>query len=494
MTPGFQPAGKNLPRRRDEPVPQAGRRSFTASNISRLTADWIVSPLSADAALHGRLSAIRDRARDLERNNEWVRGYLRVLDNNVLGEKGISLQMRVRDDNGRFDEVANAIIERAWAQWGRVGNCTLNRRESWRDVQRTVLRRMAVDGEVLIRQVVTANGFRLQVIEADLLDIDFNISFEDGREVRFGVEFGRDREILAFHLLERHPGDTYHPRRGVTTQRLRIPADEIMHLFIAERPEQSRGFPWLVASMQGLRMLDGYSEAELVAARTGAAKMGFFVKKTPDGYQGAEDENGNLSMSAAPGSIEELPEGVEFQSWDTDHPNSGFGDFVKARLRGVATSLGVSYNTLSSDLEGVNYSSIRAGLLEEREVWKALQRWIIEHMCEPIFSKWLMVELLAARLGSLPFSKLWKFDAPQFTGRRWAWVDPMKDVQASILAINAGLASQRGVIAEGAGDVFDIFADQQADKELAASMGLTFPELQTPAPARPAAPPLDPED
>lgn len=487
MSLRYDPATRKFAK---SPALPEGKRAFNAAMSSRLTADWITAPLSADSALWGRLSTIRDRSRDLERNNEWIRGYLRVVDNNVLGERGIGLQMRVRDPNGSFDEGANALIEAAWRRWGRVGNCTLNRRQSWRDVQRVVLRRMVVDGEVLTRPVVTRQGLRLQVVEADLLDVDYHETREGGVEIRFGVEFGPDREIRAFHLLNRHPGDSL-PVSTPAQTRTRIPADQMLHLFIAERPDQSRGFPWLVASMQGLRMLDGYAEAELTAARVSAAKMGFFVKKTPDGYQGSGDENGNLSMDVSPGAIEELPIGVEFQSWDSDHPNSGFGDFVKSRLRGVATSLGVSYNTLSSDLEGVNYSSIRAGLLEEREVWKALQRWLIEHFCEPVFSRWLEVELMSGRL-NLPMSKFDKFNAPEFTGRRWQWVDPMKDVQASIAAIGAGLTSQRRVVAEAGGDVFDVFEEQSADAKLAASKGITFPELASKTQPQPTLTP--PED
>jgi lambda family phage portal protein len=484
------PIAGALPARRDGQSGM-GRRSYDGASSSRLTADWATSSTSADAALNGRLAMLRDRSRDLERNNEWVRGFLRILENNVLGEGGISLQMRVRDQSGRMDEAANQIIEDGWWKWGRVGRCTLNRRQSWRDVQRLVLRSIARDGEAIVRLVVTRDGLRLQVIEADRLDLDYNVINTEGNQVRFGVEFGEHRQVVAYHLLTEHPGD-----QGLSVRcgahRTRVPAGEILHLFLEERADQTRGVPWVVASLKGLRMLDGYSEAELVAARTAASKMGFFTRTGGESYEGETDANGNLRMNAAPGTFEELPPGVSFQEWDPTHPNSAFGDFVKARLRGVASSLGISYNTLSSDLEGVSYSSIRAGLLEEREVWKALQRWLIEHFCEIVFTAWLEVELMSQRL-SLPATKLWKFDAPEFRGRRWPWVDPKKDIEASILGIRAGLTSQRDVIAENGGDRHDVFLSQASDNEEAKKLGLEFPELtegKTP-PARPVIEPAD---
>jgi lambda family phage portal protein len=257
----------------------------------------------------------------------------------------------------------------------------------------------------------------------------------------------------------------------------RVPASEIIHLYLDERIDQSRGVPWLVASLKPLRMLAGYQEAELVAARTASAKMGFFTKETPEGMTGEEDAKGNLTMDATPGVIEELPPGVKFQSWDPSHPGNNYSGFVKGALRGVASSLGVSYNTLASDLEGVNYSSIRAGLLEEREVWKAVQRFLVENMAEPIFTEWLWVELLSGRI-PLPPEKFDKFNAPEFRPRRWSWVDPKKDMEAHILAIGAGLTSRRAAIAEGGGDVWDTFADIAADSALAAQFKIALADLR----------------
>jgi len=449
--------------------PKTAVRRFNATQSSRLTLDWITACLSQDGELKGQLPILRDRSRDLERNNEWVKGFLRSLENNTLGEKGVSLQVRAKEPSGQLDEIANNIIERAWKQWSKVGNCEVTGRHSWVDVQRLILRCIARDGEVLIRIIKKSTGLCLQILEADLLDDSYNARADNGNEIRFGVEFDSYRRPVAYHLLGNHPGDSQF--NADFKRRIRVPAEEIIHPFKTERPEQSRGIPWLVSSMNRLKMLDGYAEAELVAARTGAAKMGFFTKATPDGWTGEIDDDGNLPVDSSPGTIEELPAGVDFKSWDTNHPNSGYGDFVKSCLRGVATSLGISYNALSNDLEGVNYSSIRAGLIEEREVWKAVQRMMIDHVLEPVFEAWLEVELLSGRLG-LPFDKFFKFNAPEFRGRRWAWVDPKKDMEAAVLAMRNRIKPLRDIIAEAGDDIYDVLAKVKEDEELAASYGL----------------------
>lgn len=450
---------------------KVAKRGFAAASSNRLTLDWITSALSSDGEMEGKLQTLRDRSRDLERNNEWVKGFLRSLENNTLGERGISLQVRSKEVNGKLDEIANSKIEAAWRQWGKVGSCEVSGKHSWSDVQRLALRSVGRDGEVIIRLIRKSSGLQLQILEADLLDETYNSRTDSGNEIRFGIEFDEYRKPIAYHLLGNHPGDSQF--NADFKRRVRVPADEVIHLFRTERPGQSRGTPWLVSSMNRLKMLDGYAEAELVAARTGAAKMGFFTKQTPDGWTGEVDDDGNLPVDASPGTIEELPAGVDFKSWDANHPNSGYGDFVKSCLRGVATSLGISYNSLSNDLEGVNYSSIRAGLIEEREVWKAIQRFLIDHMLERIFSAWLEIELMSGRLG-LPFEKFWKFNVPEFRGRRWAWVDPKKDMEAAVIAMENKITPLRDIIADGGGDVHEVLQKFKEDEELAASLGLSL--------------------
>ena len=193
----------------------------------------------------------------------------------------------------------------------------------------------------------------------------------------------------------------------------------------------------------------------MIAANVGAAKMGFFT--TPDGsgspLADGTDRHRRIFQEATPGHFSVLPEGTTFNSFDPNYPHEQFGAFVKASLRGIASGVNVSYNSLANDLEGVNYSSLRAGVLEERDSWMTLQNWLTESLLEPLFADWLTAALLAGtvrtvRGAPITVDKFEKFNVPQWQGRRWQWVDPLKDVEANIAAINAGLKSRREVIAE----------------------------------------------
>jgi lambda family phage portal protein len=450
------------------------KRSYNGANVSRLTSDWLSPSTTADEEIRRDLKKLRGRCRELERNNDYVRRYLDGMENNVLGAHGIGLQMKVMDQPGHPDRFANFAIEKAWNTWGRANNCTPTGKMTWRDFQRLALRSCARDGDVLVRMIRGYRnpfGFALQIIEADRLDSEHNQALPDGNEIRMGVEVDPFGKPVAYHILESHPGDTY---AASYRKRHRIPANEIIHIFNQERISQTRGVPWMVSAMTRLQQLAGYEEAEVVAARVSSCKMGWLLKENSEGYTGEEDPADlNVLMEAEPGTIEELPSGMKFQEWNPSHPTTAYKDFVKTCLRGISAGLGVSYNMLANDLEGVNYSSIRAGVLEEREHFKKVQQWFTDSFVSPVFESWLESSILA---NHFPFNinRFDKMNAPQWKPRRWAWVDPLKDLQANVQAVEAGLKSRRSIVAESGGDVEDVFDQIAMDKQLAEEKGLAF--------------------
>jgi lambda family phage portal protein len=146
-------------------------------------------------------------------------------------------------------------------------------------------------------------------------------------------------------------------------------------------------------------------------------------------------------------------------------------------LRAVGAGVGVAYEGLANDRESVNYSSIRAGLVEEREGWKELQQWFIESTLNRIYAEWLDMALLAGAIRmdsgkALPFTSRQKFNQPQFTGKRWAWVDPQSDVEASKAAIAAGLSTPQRECAERGLDFEEVIEDLAAAQKLAGDAGV----------------------
>ena len=401
---------------------------YQAAAINRLTNNWAASTLSIDSIAQTQLNTLRARCRILADQNDYALKFLRMIKNNVVGPEGIQLKNKAvdpprgRETKPKPDLYANRIIEEAWWNFSRRGDCTADRTMSLCDVLNLAAETVARDGEILIRKVrgfQNRDKFALQIIEADYLDTDKNEKLTGGAEIRMGVELNRWREPVAYWLRASNPNDTL-ASGGVDMRWERVPARDIIHPFIRIRPEQTRGIPWMAAAAYRLNMLGKYEEAEVTAARVSACKQGFFVKQNGNAeYTGEQDTAGNKMMDAEPGAFEELPYGMDVKTVDWNHPNSSYGQFMKTCLRGVAAGLGVSYNMLANDMESVNFASGKLGLEEERDYWKVLQRWFIDSVVNEIFREWLEAQLMHGNI-ALPFSKFDKFNAPDWRPRRWS--------------------------------------------------------------------------
>ena len=196
-------------------APAPRQRMYQGANVSRLTSDWVTSSTSADAEIKGSLPRLRNRSRQLVRDNDYARQAIRAVKNNVVGT-GIKLQAQVRMQRGggRLDQPVNDAIETAWAAWGKKQFCHTGGRLSWHDMERLVIGAMAESGEVFIRKVRQPFGgsrvpFALEVIESDLLDDTYTgRSTIDGNEWRMGVECDKWGRPVQYAFLNKHPGDS----------------------------------------------------------------------------------------------------------------------------------------------------------------------------------------------------------------------------------------------------------------------------------------------
>lgn len=471
-------------------VSRPARRSFKAAGGDRLQASWNPSGQSNDAAIRMGLRRMRMRSREQFYNNEYAKHFYRLLKNNVIGPVGIRLQAKAKDPGGSLDRDANAKIEAGWKKWGKRGICDVTGKLSWLDVQRLALETCARDGEVLIRKVKgfpNAFGFAVQLLEADHLDENLNGLLPGGHVLRMGIEFDSWDRPVAYHLLKRHPGDYIHGHQGGPAHQ-RIPAEEIIHLHLPEFVRQSRGLPWLHAAMARLKKMDTYEEAELVAAIVGASKMGFYeldAEAEEEEFDGDFDEQGDLVGEAEPGTFEKLPAGYKFKPWDPQHPAGNYEPYMKRLIRAVSSGAGMSYCSLGNDLSEVNFSSIRHGVEEDRDGFKALQGWLTDWLCEEVFQAFLPSAMLTGQI-NLPFARLEKFLSVVWRPRRWGYVNPLQDAAAKDKLVQMGAEAISDVVAERGGD-YEEYLEKLAEEEALEKQYGVMPPNKKPKPAMSAA-------
>jgi lambda family phage portal protein len=469
------------------PVPQKQVRRFEAARIDRATADWFSTNVSLNQELRSDLDRLRHRGRELVNNNDYAKKFRGMVENNIIGPGGIKLQVRVEDRPGVSDRLANQAIEDAWGQWCQA--CDVTGLMTLRDLCETLVGSLPADGEFLVRFVKGADArnrfnFALQVIDVDRIDTNYTGRHGDNAVV-MGVEVDAYRRPVALHLFAAHPNDT-----GGSRQRVRIPATEVLHRFKVERAEQARGIPWMAPGMLSLHHLGGFMLSALLAAEHGANHYGFFT--TPDGEVPAsfqpETPAGQPIMTSQPGVYDTLPTGVDFKAHESKYPNEVFAPFAKVCLQRIATGWRVAYHSLANDLEGVSFSSIRSGTLEERDRWAADQEWFTGAFMEPVYMAWLQMALLSGAIvmpngAALPANKLAKFSRHEWQPRRWEWVDPVRDMEAKIMAVKAGLMSPQDLCAAIGNDFEDTLKSIAAAQKMAAEFGVPLAAYQqTPPP------------
>lgn len=467
----------DLFKRQPQEQPKYKKRNYAAARGGRLFGDFLGADNSADGELRFNLETLRNRSRELVRDNEFARRYMNLLKTNVVGDTGFHLQVKARNEDGKLDGSGNTIIENAWKRWGRLGTPTVDGRMSWYDCQRYAIESLARDGECFIKIIQNSryrDGFALQFLESDLIDEKKNDVLANGNQIRMGIEIDKAHKPVAYWVLTSHPNDKYYLKH-TERKHNRVPASEMIHLFMPNRMHQSRGEPFMVSAMSALKMLGAYREAEVIAARLGASQMGMITTPSGDDYMGDGLENEFTPIiNVEPAAMHQLPAGYDFKMFSPEHPNTGYAEFESAMLRGISSGLGVSYASLSNDLSSVNYSSIRQGALDERDGYRSLHQFMIQHFCEPIFRHWLESAMDFGGI-PLPATKYDKFaENTMFRGRGWNWVDPLKEINAAVVGLNNGIMSMQDVAAHYGRDVEETFSAINRDKELAEQFGLSM--------------------
>ncbi len=473
----------------------AGRRSFA----------WLPSNPGAVAALTATQTELRTKSRDLVRRNAWANAALESYVANAIGT-GIKPQSLVTD---------SALRERIQALWR---DWTLDADAAgltdFYGLQALACRAMLEGGEALIRiryrrpEDGLAVALQLQVLEPEHLPVTLNTTVENGNVIRAGIEFDGLGRRVAYHLYRTHPEDgALAPMSGNGgMETVRVDASEILHLFRPLRPGQIRGEPWLARALVKLNELDQYDDAELVRKKTAAMFAGFITRLAPEDNlmgEGSADPNGVALAGLEPGTLQILEPGEDVKFSQPADVGASYAEFLRMQFRAVAAAMGVTYEQLTGDLTQVNYSSIRAGLLEFRRRCEALQHGVIVHqLCRPIWQAFIEQAVLE---GSLALPGYVRGDPAQrraylavkWIPQGWQWVDPQKEFNAMLTAMRAGLLSRSEAISSFGYDAEDIDREIAADNARADALGLVFesdPRHDLAAAQPVVAPPDNPEN
>lgn len=443
-------------------------RAYEAGEVNRFNDGWLPVNTDTENTDKTQRDLIKARARYLEDNSDIAGAAIGGIVRNVVGT-GIKPQARTGNDE------LNKQIENLWQEWTRADNCDVTGQQTFEELQALLLRRKIVDGEILIKKTVSKKGkfpLKLQVIKSDLLSQYMITAPKTGNVIRSGVELDDHLKPLAYWIDKKSPDGfiQYDPDR--------IPAREIIHLWTRKQPDQIRGISDLAPIIKRLKDTQDYLDAETVAARIAACFSVFITTSTgTPGTVGRignnRDPEGKKLQSIRPGMIKYLAPGEEVQTANPSRGMANARDYISIQERLAGAGLGLSYELMSRDFNKASFSSARQGMLEDRKTFEPMQNYLAAHLCAPIYREWMDLCVMAGLLNIPDYAQnREKYQQCEWVTPGWAWIDPSKEVQADINALqNAGKTLSQWC-AERGYDWREQLEQMALEKQTAESMGL----------------------
>lgn len=436
---------------------------------------WGLRGTGPNLDLELELVHLRDRCRDLVRNNSWAKG---AEDTWVANAIGTGLVPRWNLD----DKDLQNRLARMYRRWTKQADA--DGRTTFAGLQELVARTLFSSGESLARMRPRrlTDGLRvplqIQVMEPDHLDGLYGASAHErapnGNDIIMGVEFDRLGRRRRYWLTREHPGEF-----GATGHKIPVPARDVLHVFRPRRPGQVRGIPEISAAIVELHELDKYSDAELVRKRVAALFAGFITSPEGDGagLSGFDPDDDEPTAELEPGTLQELSPGQEINFSNPADVGTNYLPWIKQQLREVAKGMGLTYEQLTGDLESVNFTSLRYGMLDLRRRFEMLQQNIFAfQFCQPVTERWVDTVVAAGLLGDVTVDEdlLDQLYDIEWIAPGYRPLDPVKETRGEVLAIQAGLDSRSDAVARRGQDVEEIDRKNRKDLEREREQGLSY--------------------
>lgn len=459
---------------------RASDPAYDAAGQGRRTGHWQPSSAAINAILFASADTLRSRSRDMVRKNPWAQHGVQSFAASAIGTGIVPQSLHP-------DPAMRKAIRLLWDRFAEQSDAHGITDIYGQQRLAVVAVKEAAECFARLRPRLPEDGLavplQVQLIEAEHVPMQHTLPLGNGMRIRGGIEFDALGRRRFYHMYREHPGDA--SVSGDINDLIRVPASEVLHVFEPLRPGQVRGVPGLSTALLRLFEFDQYEDGELVRKRDASMFSGF-IKETAAqsgaGYGGeteGKDDGGIVDVvKLEPGTWQKLRPGEDVTRAEAADMGEGYSDFMRWVLRAIAAAIGITYEQLTGDLTGVNYSSIRAGLIEFRRAMEHFQHSIVVHQfCRPIWFAFLDAAVLS---GALPVSardyraNLALFRSVKWVPPGWAWVDPEKEVKAAIMAIRGGLSSRSTEVSATGYSAEQVDAEQAADNARADGLGLSY--------------------
>jgi len=398
-------------------------------------------------------ATVRARARYLAANNPW-------LSQAVANWVGALIGAGILPTPKHPNAATRKALATLWGQWTEEADAD-GRTDAY-GLMADIVRSVVITGEAFAQVILTQDGPRLRLLPPELVDESMTRELGGGASIQQGVEFDFEGRRVAYHVLPSRPHDTF----AIYAPPVRIPADQILHIFKPLAAGQVRGVSWLAPIILPASDFDQLCDALLVGCKVAAMHSAFLVDlngTSGEPYDGTES-GGILESGLEPGTMKRLPSGIDVRFNSPGQVNE-IGAFLRLNLQQLAAGLGLPEHLLSGDLSGANFSSLRAGLLPFRQRVEQIQYHVlVPQLLRPIWRQFVTWAVLSGEIDAPDFeSNPRDYLACEWLPPAFMQVDPATQVQADVAEMEAGLTSRRKLVAARGWALEDLDAELAAE-------------------------------
>jgi lambda family phage portal protein len=450
---------------------------YVASGQGRRLKMWR-SSTSGPNSVMASVETVRARSRAATRNDPWGAA---ASDRSVSNGIGTGVQAKMVNGSPEL----RAAVQEVWEDF--IAQCDADGVLEFYGQQAVAWREWEEAGEVFcrVRSRRAEDGLRvpmqLQLIEAEQCPTHHNAYASNSNAIRQGIEFDRLGRRVAYWMYREHPGDDQKQING--TELVRVPADQVLHLYTPLRAGQHRGMPHGTSALVQMFNLDRFSDAVLDRQQIANLFSVFFVSEKDVQSNGIGDQvapdtgaDGVPIGGMEPGTGIELPPGVKPEFASPPDAGSNYVEYLRSHLQAIAAARGIPYEVLTGDLRDVSDRALRLILNEfRRNIEQRQWLYLIPQLLQKIRVAFFDAAVLSGAL-----------DLPDYAERRsyytktlwvpqgWPWSHPVQDVTAERNAVRAGFKSRSAAILGSGEDPESVDQQIADDNRRADEAGFVF--------------------
>ena len=451
--------------------PRMSYGNHGASQTLNSMIGWVVNGGAAEDDIDEYGSTLRQRSRDLFDGGGLARSGPTTLTTSVVGW-GIQPKPKIDGDflgmSEELREETERNILREFKLWAENTFCDAERRKNFYELQQLAFLSMLVSGDVFALFGMKPNNrtpyqTTIRLLEADRISTpdssgDSEIkNLDGGGRIIDGVEIDKEGAVVKYHVA------SHHPLAGSITEQITwqpidaygrdTGAPNILHIMVAERPEQRRGVPFVAAEIELLKQFDRYLKSELTANLVASMFSVFLESTEDDGISGLEDvvnaddkvTDDEYHYELGPGVVLDLPFGKKVHEVNPTRNNSTFDKYVGAMETVIGSSMEIPKEVLVKKYES-NYTAARAALLDFWRTVRVYRTRFNAAFNQPIYEAFLSEAVATGRIEAPGF-----FDDPairqawcgcSWMGASMGHVDPLKEVNAAAMRIANNITTQ----------------------------------------------------